>query len=387
MMTTPFDRYVKQVAERAEQQDREGRWDHANLREAREIGLTSLNLPRAQGGADADLPQLVEAVRKLGKADPATALIMTMHFFHVEVVKQSTTWPEPIKNAVFASIAEHGELINALRVEPEQGSPVRGGRPSTLAVRHEDGWRMNGHKLYSTGSTALGWGIVWAATDLQGAELGEFLVPMNSPGITISPTWNHMGLRGSDSHDVHFNDVWLPAHSAVDIRPPAQWGAREGNLAGWLPILLAALYDGLASAAVDWVTQWLNTREPSNLGAPLATLPRMRSAVGEIAAWAQTNEAMLSQAAQHYAMRVETTEGGPARLGAGIVKQVVTQNAMNIVAKAVELSGNHALQRANPLERYLRDVHCARIHHPQNDLILEAAGAQLLNRNLKGTRP
>lgn len=374
-----FEAFAQRVAERAEQQDREGRLAPANIAEARQLGLPALNLGIEEGGQGYDLPQLARVIGRLGQADPATALILTMHLFHLEAVRQSHTWPEQARREVIASAAREGALINALRVEPEQGSPVRGGRPQTLALKVRGGWRLSGRKLYSTGSTELSWGIVWATTAEGDGRLGEFLVPMNAAGVNVQPTWDHLGLRGSESNDVIFDDVFLPEHYAVDLREPDDWAVRRsGNLNSWLPLLLAALYDGVAQAALGWLGAWLNSRTPSNLGAPLASLPRIRSAVGEMAGQLQVNAALLHLATEQYSRDAQAAARVP--LQAPLVKYTVTQNAIAVVSRAVELGANPALARANPLQRYLRDVLCARVHHPQNDLILETAGAQTLSQ-------
>lgn len=376
-----FEAYAKRVAERAEQQDRDGRLNQASIEEAQQLGLAALNLTIKEGGQGYDLPQMVQVIGRLGQSDSAVALILTMHLFHLEAVRQSRTWPEQARQDVIASAATKGGLINALRVEPEQGSPVRGGRPQTLAVKVPGGWRLSGRKMYSTGSTALDWGIVWATTEEHDGRLGEFLLPMKAAGVSIERSWDHLGQRGSESHDVVMEDVWLPDHYAVDLRQPDDWAVRRiGNLNSWLPILLAALYDGVAQAAVAWVGHWLNNRQPTNLGAPLATLPRMRSAVGEMTAQLQVNAALLHLAADQFSRDADTRTLPPTvLLQAPLVKYTVTQNAIALVNRAVELGANPALTRANPLQRHLRDVLCARVHHPQNDLILESCGTQALN--------
>ena len=63
---------------------------------------------------------------------------------------------------VAAEAVENGALINALRVEPELGSPTRGGMPSTVLRRTADGWTLSGHKIFATGAPGLRWMDVWA---------------------------------------------------------------------------------------------------------------------------------------------------------------------------------------------------------------------------------
>ncbi|MDM0014693.1 FAD/NAD(P)-binding protein [Variovorax sp. J22P168] len=350
---------------RAGDADRNGELVRQNLADAHAAGLTALAVPRRYGGLEQDIRDVVPVIGELGRGDPSTALIVLMQTFHHRWILASAHWPEALRETVLRGAAERGELINALRVEPEQGSPVRGGLPATVARRSEGGWRLTGRKLYSTGSEALTWGLVWAATDETPPRVGEFLVPMATEGVRIEQTWDHLGLRASGSHDVYFEDAWIPEANGVDLRPLAQWSATGDELGAWLPLMLAGLYDGVARAARDWLVEWIKQRRPSNLGDSLATLPRFRAAVGEIDALLQANQALLRQG-------VSPQEARGSR--AALVKYTVTRQAISAVDKALALTGNHGLVRRNPLERYFRDVLCSRVHHPQDDLILEGAG-------------
>ncbi|WP_175691979.1 acyl-CoA dehydrogenase family protein, partial [Burkholderia anthina] len=133
-------------------------------------------------------------------------------------------WPARLRASVFDSAVDEGALINALRVEPALGSPSRGGLPETIARRDGDGWRLSGHKLYSTGMPALRWLAVWARTDEPEPRVGVFLVPRergaDDARIRVIESWDHLGLRASGSHEAVFDDVPLPADHAVDVRAP-----------------------------------------------------------------------------------------------------------------------------------------------------------------------
>jgi alkylation response protein AidB-like acyl-CoA dehydrogenase len=217
--------------------------------------------------------------------------------------------------------------------------------------------------------------LVWARTDDATPLVGMFLVPARSVGVQIVETWDQLGLRASGSHDVLFNDVELPADHAVDIRPPAEWARRDTMQVAWSTLTISALYTGVAGAARNWVVDFLRNRVPSNLGAPLASLPRMQEAVGGIDALLATNRRLIaSAAADHDAGRdLADTEYG-------LIKTVAAENAISAVQKAIELTGNHGLARSNPLERHLRDVLCARVHTPQPDSALTAAGRAALGQ-------
>jgi alkylation response protein AidB-like acyl-CoA dehydrogenase len=140
----------------------------------------------------------------------------------------------------------------------------------------------------------------------------------------------------------------------------------------WNVVLVGALYDAIARNARDWLVDFLETRKPSNLGAPLSSLPRMQETIGAIEALLFANRRLLDDAA---ALVDRGRPPSPAK--AGIVKFLVSQNAVKAVEAALELTGNHGVSRNNPLERHYRDVLCSRIHGPQNDSILIAAGRRV----------
>jgi alkylation response protein AidB-like acyl-CoA dehydrogenase len=270
-------------------------------------------------------------------------------------------------------------LINALRVEPELGSPGRGGLPATHAARLPGGagWRINGRKIYSTGIPRLRWLAVWARSDDDPPLVGTFVVPNDAPGIEVVETWDHLGMRATRSDDVILRDVVISDELAVDILPVEKMGAAYSpTILGWNGLIIAALYNGVARAARDWLSGYLHQRVPTNLGAPLATLPRFQEALGRIEARLLTNTRLIRTTG------AAIDEGGEPAVAAAaessLVKHIVTTNAIDAVSEAIALIGNPGLSRHNPLERHLRDVLCSRIHAPQDDTILVGAGRSVL---------
>ncbi|WP_083384609.1 acyl-CoA dehydrogenase family protein [Cupriavidus sp. USMAHM13] len=361
-------------ARRAATHDREGSFPHENFADLHRHGLLALTVPRALGGAGAGLDDARRVVHHVAGGDAATALVLVMQLLSHHGLARDTHWPAAQREQVQRSAVSAGALINSLRVEPELGSPSRGGLPATVARRTGGGWRLDGHKIYATGIPALRWLAVWARTDEAQPRTGVFLVPREAPGVRVVPTWDHLGMRATGSHDVLFEATPLDADAAVDLRAPAAWAAHQDPVhAAWTATLLGTLYHAVAGNARDWFVDWLNQRAPASLGAPLATLPRFQEAVGRIDGWQLASRLLLERCA------ADTDRGEPPPLAQGhLLKLNVTDNAIAAVELAVRLAGNPALARGNPLERHYRDVLCSRIHTPQNDVILTTAGAQAL---------
>lgn len=362
-------RLLRDIAERAGRHDGDGSFPHQNFADLHAAAITALTVPRPAGGGGATLSEARDVVGRIAQVDPSTALVLAMQFVHHSGIAGSTAWPAHLRHLVQRSAVEAGALLNILRVEPELGSPARGGLPATTARASGDGWRLTGRKIYSTGAPGLTWGLVWAKTDEAEARVGLFLVPMRAPGLRIEETWDQLGMRASGSHDVVLDDVAVPQDHAVDVRATAAWGSQDLLYLAWNTTLIAAVYDGVARAAQAWFIAFLKDRAPSNLGAPLAQLPRFQEVVGENERLLLVNERLLAVASR------AADEGRPSSASeSGFTKLTVTETAIQVVQRAVEAAGNPGLSRANPLERHLRDVLCARIHTPQGDSVRLAAG-------------
>jgi alkylation response protein AidB-like acyl-CoA dehydrogenase len=378
------------LATRADQHDRAGDFAPENIDALWAAGLGNLTLPAAFGGDGVATRTAADAVRIVAAGDASTALVWLMHLIHLRVLTHpSTGLPDSARDRVVASSLAGPALINALRVEPELGTPGRGGIPATRARRDGDGWRISGHKIYSTGSHGLRWMFVWAATaddDPDGVRVGPFLVPGDAPGIEIRDTWDHLGMRASASNDVLLHDVAIPQDhvGALEVAGGPATGYRDPELLAWFTLLLLALYDGVAGAARDWLVGYLGERVPANLGRPLATLPRMQTAVGEIDARLRANARLIGSLAD------DLDAGGAlaaqAAADVGPAKVVVTRAAIEAAQEAIALVGNPGLTMHHPLQRHVRDVLCSRIHSPQDDTILLGAGRAALGDAAGGGR-
>jgi alkylation response protein AidB-like acyl-CoA dehydrogenase len=356
-------------AERAAAHDRDASFPFENFEDLSQAGLLSLTVPAALGGGGAGAGETARVLGIIGKADPSTALVLSMHYIQHLVMAKSTRWPGRLSRKLAAETIEGVALINALRVEPELGSPARGGLPSTIARRTETGWRLSGRKIYSTGAPILKWYAVWARTDETETRVGLFLVPAGLPGTRIVESWDHLGLRASGSHDVIFEDVVFPLDYEIDVRKPEEWQTPDFTQATVHAIFVAAIYDGVARAARDWLVTFLRNRVPANLGAPLATLPRAQEILGAIEARLAVNARLIDSFSSDF------DDGFPlTAIESNIIKLTVTNNAIAAVEDALSLTGNHGLSRTNPLERHYRDVLCGRVHTPQDDATRISAG-------------
>jgi alkylation response protein AidB-like acyl-CoA dehydrogenase len=362
------------LREAGERHDCDGSFPHDNLARLQQADLLGLTVPVALGGHGQGLAASSDVVGRVAQGCPSTALILAMQLTKQAALARNTGYPVALREWIGREAAREGALLNSIRVEPDLGSPTRGGLPATIARRGADGWRISGRKIYSTGAEGLTWFETFCRTDELKPRVGPFLIRAGSAGLRIEESWDHLGLRASGSHDVVLDDVFVPDGQVGALVVPGEGPPpRDEVQAAWNAALLGALYDGVARAARDWIVGFLRERTPSNLGRPLASLPRMQEVVGEI-------EALLAVNARLIASLAAQADAGatPGSAESGTLKVVLTRNAVEVVRLAISLAGNHGLSRHNALERCWRDVQCGLIHVPQADSAMVAAGKHVL---------
>lgn len=224
--TDIFERVAALAADfatRAAAHDRDASFPFENFAALHEAQLLSLTVPKEFGGQGLGYAAVSRVIEKIASGDAATALVLTMHYLQHVNAARTRRWHPVIYERLCRESVEGIALLNAARVEPELGTPARGGLPATTAQRTADGWLLNGHKQYTTGSPILRYFVVWARTTEEETQVGSFLVPRDVPGIRISETWDHLGMRATGSHDLILENVLIPSEYALDIRALKAW--------------------------------------------------------------------------------------------------------------------------------------------------------------------
>jgi alkylation response protein AidB-like acyl-CoA dehydrogenase len=386
------------LAGNAARYDRTAEFPWDSIRAVHAAGLLTVGIGAAYGGRDLPVAEAARVLQALGQGDPSVALLTAMTVLqHVAQARAGQAspvpaspvqarpgqasagrWPDGLYRKIVAESYARPTLLNAIRAEPELGAPARGGLPATTVRRTGAGWLLNGRKAYGTGSEGLAYHLVWAVTEAPDETAGEPLighvvVPGNTPGITVIPTWDHLGLRASSTHDIVYENVEVPAENFPGV--PVSQAASGIDAAAFAGVGLSvtALYVGVARAAQEFFLTFANERVPTALGRPIATTERIQTIAGEI-------EAQLIQAEEVlYGLAARVDAGDPEALRrAGVAKLLITRSAITAVQTALTAIGNPGLTRHNPLERHFRDIQCCRIHPPQDDTALIAAGRRTL---------
>lgn len=363
-----------QVATRADAADKNGRLPAEDVQALKESGYLAISVPQAYGGRAATLRECVEAQLELAQGSGSTAMVATMPIHMIGAARESRQWSDEHYERLCRILIDGG-LINSCASEPALGSPSRGGVFHTHAVKTDDGYIVNGHKNWSTGGAHLTHLLVSLSLD---GDVAQFLIPNHAPGIRWEPTWcNALSLRASDSDDVYFEDVVVPAENLLK-RSGTSNGKPGPN--AWFPLLTAATYLGVALSARRDTIQFALDRVPTALGKPIATLPKIQRQIGEMDVALQAARLMLLDAAS--AWDQHTADAWPRVVAA---KQFANDTAISVTDMAMRVVGGQAITGALPFGRYYRDVRGSITHPPSGDTALEIVGRaaidQLSNRD------
>ncbi|KQS88255.1 MULTISPECIES: acyl-CoA dehydrogenase family protein [unclassified Rhizobium] len=352
------------LAEAAPEADRTGQFPWTGIHAVHASGLLESTVASRHGGRGGTLYDAAQILAALGRGDPSVALISAMTIFNHLGQAGKNHWPEDLYKRLLTEAKHRPLLLNAARVEPELGSPARGGLPATLARRTAKGWSITGRKMFVTGAHGLTHFLVWATTDETPARVGTFVVPSGLPGIHVIENWKSLGMRATGSHDVQYTDVEIPAENVLELVDPSV--AQQDNRAhASMTLALTAIYLGVAEAAQEAFIRFAHERVPTNLGHPIARTERFVTLSGEIDLLVSGARDIIFDALKNGLNDAERLIR--ARLTAG-------RQLREAVQVAVRGLGNPGLGADLGLERHFRDIQAVLVHAPQEDTSVSILG-------------
>ncbi|MHA6785183.1 acyl-CoA dehydrogenase family protein [Pseudonocardia saturnea] len=328
-----------------------------------ERGYLRLAVPTELGGHGASLRQVLLAEEELGRWSGSAALAAAMHLYLTLLQGWRLRRGAADAEGVLRRVADEGLVL-----------ATSGGsdwvRPTTTAVQVDGGYRLDGRKVFCSQAPAAGVISTSAVLGPPGpdAVVLHMGVPLAAPGVRIEETWDTLGMRGTASHDVVFDGVFVPAEKIMGQRP---YGALAGPLlvaAIHFAPVVAAAYLGVAVGAADEATR-LAARRGEPTAAAVRGVGEMRSRL-RVARWAL------------HAAVAEVGEDPPADeatlLAWMTAKRHVVVEARAVVDLALEVAGGPAFFRTSPLERAYRDVRGGPFHPLTPEATLELAGRSAL---------
>ncbi len=362
------------IAERAEQVDRASQFPYESFRELHDAGYLELTIPEAFGGRGADPLEFGLAQERIAHACGSTGLASTMHLSLLGRLGETRLWPDDVYGRVARDVIANGALINAANSEPDLGSPSRGALPSTTAVRTPTGWRINGRKRWASLAPALSWvySLVCVQEEGQPPRRGNMLIPMSASGVSVIETWDNLGMRGTASHDLLFENVEV----GLDALLPSEGSSAPGDGQAWWSIPGGAVYLGIGLAARDAAAAYARARIPNGMPGPIAELQMIQHKIGEMELLLLQARTLLYQTAEEWIACPEKRAEIAWKLAAA--KLTVTRHVIRVTEIALSVAGSAALDSGSPLQRFFRDARTATGHPPMEDVALTLIGKTAL---------
>ncbi len=370
-------------ATRAGQHDRENSFPVENVEKLKQAGYTALLIPEEFGGLGADLEDYVLCQEQLAQGCGATAIAINMHLFGLgSMVERASGRPE--ERFFFETIGRGRQILGGGISEPETGGDW--GLFATKARKDGEFYVLNGRKTFTSLSPVIDLFMVMATiADSDPPRATTFVIPRGTPGLELVETWDAMGMRATASHDLILKDVRAPQAAMAESRPVGPIDDSAISLFAWFSLSVAAVYTGIAIAALKFTREFTGRFKPINLPRPIKYLPGIQFAAAEAEALIAQSRALYLSVARDYVADRGSFKGEAGLARVVTAKYVATNNAVRAVDYCMEIVGAHGILKKFPMERYYRDVR-AGVNHPlSNARARELIGKAALGISLAET--
>lgn len=335
-----------EIAPKAAEIDRTSAFPSAIMQKMGKLGLLGLPISEEYGGAGADTISYALAVEEVGRACGSTGLSYAAHvslgcgpLYYFGTEEQKKTYLVPLAK---------GEAYGSFGLtEPGAGSDAGG--TQTKAVRDGDAYVINGGKSYITNAGYAKTIVVTAVVgvDERGRNrIGAFIVPTDTPGFQVVRTYEKMGLRGSNTCELAFDDMRIPVSNLL--------GTEEGGFKQFLYTLdggrisIGALSVGIAQAAYEAALQYAKSRV--QFGQAISKFQAIQFKLADMAMHIELARTMVLKAAWLKDQKRPFTKE------AAMAKLFASEICMRACDQSVQIHGGAGYVMDFPVERYMRDA-------------------------------
>ena len=358
------------VAPKARQTDREEIFPAEAYRQMGELGLLGVNVPAEYGGAAAGVVSYALAVIELAAACASTSVGMCVTNMCAELICQFGTDAQKKR---FVPKLCSGEAIAGAFALSEAHAGSDPGAGNTNAVKKGDRWVINGSKQWITSGAYAGVMVVWARTSNAGNKgLSCFLVEQGTPGLTIGKPEDKMGLRGSNTVPLVFENMEVSEDQLLGREGDGfklAMVALDGGRVG-----IASQACGVGRAAIEASVRYAKDRHA--FGQPIGDFQALRFMLADMTTQQQTAELLTFRAASMKEKKQPFTRE------ASMAKLYASEMSNRVCDHAVQIHGGYGYIDEFPVERYLRDARVQTIYEGTSEIqriviareVIKAAG-------------
>lgn len=345
----------------------QGEFPREVLNKMAELGLMGITIPEKYGGSEMDFTSYIIAIHELSKVSAVVGVILSVHtsvgtnpilYFGNEEQKQK-----------YIPKLAAGEYLGAFCLtEPSAGSDV--GSMKSKAVKDGDHYTINGSKVFITNGGEADVYIVFASTDasLGSKGVSAFIVDKDTPGLIIGKDEHKMGLHGSRTVQLTFEDMKVPAENLLGQEGEGFKIALANLDVGRIGIAAQAL--GIAEAAYEAAVGY--AKERVQFGKPIAAQQGVGFKIADMATAVEASKLLVYRAAD---LRSRGISCGKE---ASMAKLFASKTAVENSIEAVQVFGGYGYTEDYPVERYFRDAKVTEIYEGTSEIQRLVIGKHLL---------
>jgi alkylation response protein AidB-like acyl-CoA dehydrogenase len=351
---------AEHIAPHAARWDAEKTFDRDVIRRLGELGFFGMLIPEEYDGLGLDTVTYLMALEEISAADGATAISMGVHnslptqmLLRQGSEAQKERWLKPLAR---------GELLGAFALsEADAGSDAASLRAH--AVRTGDGWTLNGMKAWVTNGGTADVVLAMVRTDREGERKGArgisaFVVPADAKGYVPGKPEDKMGLRGSNTCTVTFEDLKLPADALLGEEGKGFSYALAALDGGRLGVAAQAI--GIARSALEHAVGYARTRK--QFDQPIGAFQAIQFKLADMATQLAASRALLHETAR------SRDAGEDVSARASMAKLFAGEMVMRVTSEAVQIFGGYGYMRDYPVERLMRDAKVITIYEGTSEI-------------------
>ena len=373
--STLFLQMIKDFAEAevkplATEIDEEERFPLETVEKMAKLGMMGIIIPKQYGGAGGDYPMYISAVEELSKACGTTGVILSAHtsLCAAPILEYGT---EEQRQKYLPDLAS-GKKIGAFGLtEPNAGTDAS--NQQTVAVEMDDHYLLNGSKIFITNAGYASTYIIIAVTGKgpKGPEMSAFIVESAFEGFSVGKKEKKMGIRGSSTCELIFENVKVPKENLLGKRGDGFKIAMKTLDGGRIGIAAQAL--GIAEGALDATVAYVKSRK--QFGRSISAFQNTQFQLADMATKCAAARGLVYAAVNAKQNKLPTVS-----VAAAQAKLFCAETAMEVTTKAVQLHGGYGYTREYPIERMMRDAKITEIYEGTSEVQRMVISGALLRK-------